>query len=475
MASKKSLETTGHNISNANTEGYSRQRVEQQAYPPLRVGNVVMGRGTDVKTVKRIHDELLEKRLTKAQTQTSFHDERASLLSQVEQIFNEVDGDGLNKLLNGFFNSFRELANEPENDTLREIVRDKATLIVKDFHRVDDRLMQVRSTLENRIFRSVDSINALTEQIGKLNIQITQMEMNDNAVASDLRDGRDKAVQELSEYFDLKTYEDEKGNFVVNAEGVGSIVIAGNTIALGATAVKESNDINDPGSMQIFFRDRPNIVVTDQFEKGVLQAAIKTRNEELDHVMQKVDDLAYNLANAVNAIHKRGFINKPLPVDAQGQPYNEGTYKKVTGINFFETPTSAKYAARNLKLGELVKESSDYIAAALSPNAPADNRIALALTKLQHEKFANGGTATFEEEYLKTVGHIGVKTAKENITAEHAKGIKAQIRTMKERISGVSLDEEAANLVKYQHQYQANAKVIQQSEEMFNAILNIMR
>ncbi len=475
MASKRSLETTGHNISNANTEGYSRQRVEQSAYPPMRKGNVVVGRGTDVKTVKRIHDELLEKRLRKSLTQTGFHDERTNLLSQLEQVFNEVDGEGLNKLMNNFFNSFRELANEPENDTLREIVRDKASLIVKDFHRVDDRLTQIRSTMENRVHRAVDSVNALTDQIATLNLQIVQLELNDNAVASDLRDGRDQAIQKLSEYFDLHTYEDERGNFVVNAEGVGSLVIAGNKIGLGAAAIKDSNDINDPGSMQIFFKERPNIIVTDQFGKGIIKAAIKTRNEELANLSNKIDDLAYNLANAVNAIHKRGYINKPLPLDQNGQPMNDGTFKQVTNIKFFESPKSAKNAARNLSLSGLVKESADYISVAVSPNAPADNRIALAITKLQHEKFASGGTSTFEEEYLKTVGHIGVKTSKERITAEHARGIKSQINTMKERISGVSLDEEAANLVKYQHQYQANAKVIQNSEEMFDALLSIMR
>src|SRR5690606_35892099 len=101
------------------------------------------------------------------------------------------------------------------------------------------------------------------------------------------------------------------------------------------------------------------------------------------------------------------------------------------------------------------KESSDYIAAALNPNAPADNRIALAITKLQHEKISSGGSATFEEEYLKTIGNIGVKAAKSNVIREHSKGILSQVKTMKERISGVSLDEEAANLVKFQHQYQA--------------------
>ena len=112
---------------------------------------------------------------------------------------------------------------------------------------------------------------------------------------------------------------------------------------------------------------------------------------------------------------------------------------------------------------------------AFAPNAPGDNRIALAISKLQHEKFMNGGTATIEEHFLKTVGHVGIETGKAKLDSEQAEAIRTQVETVKERMSGVSLDEEAANMVRFQHAYNASAKVMQAANEMFDTVLSIKR
>lgn len=474
MAAKKSLETTSHNISNVNTEGFSRQRVETEAYHPMRRGNAIVGRGVDIKTVKRIHDDMLEKRLIKSQSETSFSEEKAHQLGQLEQIFNEIDGNGLNQLMNDLFNSFRELSNQPENDTLREIVRDKAHLIVKDFKRIDQRLADLNGNMDAKIKLHVADINSLTKQIGHLNIQIRKMEMNDNAVAGDLRDARDLAIKQLSEFFELNTYTDERGRFTVDAYGLGTLVVSGTNMELQAEVIKKSDDINEPGEMQVFFKGRPAVSLNKKFSLGKMGGIISAKEGELSKLGEKIDEIAFHMAHSVNAIHRRGYINKMLPTDDQGMPYNDGTYKQITDIDFFGAPTEMKYAARNIQLSKLIRESPDYIATALSANAPADNRIALAISKLEQEKVVSDGSATFEEEYLKVVGGVGLATSKSRVNAEHSKGILAQMQSMRERISGVSLDEEAANLVKYQHMYQASAKVIQASEEAFDAILRIM-
>lgn len=475
MASKKSLSTTGHNIANANNESYTRQRVEHESYMPLRRGNVILGQGVDVKAVRRIHDELLEKRLRSTISDNNYFEERVYNLNQLEDIFNETDGDGLNKLLNKFFNSFRELANQPENDTLREIVRDSAHLIVNDFHRVDDRITSLKNGMDIRIEKTIQDINTLTEQIAGLNIEITRLELDDGAETGDLRDQRDEAIKNLSEFFKVHTYTDEKGQFTVNAVGIGSLVSGGQHQYLEASLVRESDDPESSGKMGVFFQGRPNVMLNNKFEEGRLQALVKTRNEDVFYLKDKIDTIAFQLAHSVNAIHSRGFVNKMLPVDGRGIAYNDGSLKQLTGIDFFNSPNAKLHAARKLKLSNLVQESSDYIATALAPNSPGDNRVSLAITKLQHEKIGSNGTATFEEDYLKVIGNIGVKTAKSKINIEHTKGILAQVKSMRERVSGVSLDEEAANLVKFQHMYEASARVIQASQEMFDAVMNIKR
>ena len=138
--SKRSLETTSHNISNANTEGYTRQRIQHETNLPVGSGQNVFGNGVNVKSVKRVHENLIEKNLMRSMSNNSFNEERTFQLSRVEEVFNEVNSDGLNKVLNRFFNSFRELSNQPENEVVRSIVRDNANLVATHFSRLKEQV-----------------------------------------------------------------------------------------------------------------------------------------------------------------------------------------------------------------------------------------------------------------------------------------------------------------------------------------------
>jgi len=222
-ASKKSLETSSHNISNANTEGFSRQKVNLQTNIPIGEGNIVMGNGVHVKSIKRVHDDLVEKRLNSSINSNAFHEERTQQLSQIEDIFNEVSAEGMNKIVNKFFNSFRELANQPDNETMRSIVRENARLIVGDFRRQNELINGLEDNIDRKLTASVSDINLMIEQVAKLSKEITSLEISFQETG-DLRDQRDTLIRSLSEYFDLKTYESNNGQFVLNASGVGTLV-----------------------------------------------------------------------------------------------------------------------------------------------------------------------------------------------------------------------------------------------------------
>jgi flagellar hook-associated protein 1 FlgK len=133
--SKRSLETTSHNIANANTEGFTRQKIHQETNVPMGSGKNVYGNGVNVKHVKRVHDTLIEKNLNRSMSNNTYNEERTFQLERVEQVFNEINSEGLNKVMNKFFNSFRELSNQPENEVVRSIVRDNANLVATDFRR----------------------------------------------------------------------------------------------------------------------------------------------------------------------------------------------------------------------------------------------------------------------------------------------------------------------------------------------------
>ena len=474
FTAKQSMSTTSHNIANANTEGYSRQEVRSETGIALQEGDYVLGTGAEVQSIKRSHDELVEKKLNSSITNHKFNSERTLQLSHVEEIFNEINSEGMNKVLNRFFNSFRELSNQPENETVRTVVKENAKIVVGDFHRIQKSLDDVRASINKKISLSVDEINGLTKNIAKLNKEINIQEVS-GGMANDLRDQRDRAVRTLTEYFPISTYSDNEGQFVVSIEGVGSIVAGGLSQELSVgSMVKPGGNSADKGDVQIFFASRPGVSMSDNIKGGILGAQLKTRNEEIGGLEKQVDELAHGLVLATNAIHRRGFANHPVPTDAQGNPIPNAAGRQVTGINFFKEPLDLKRAAEYIQLSDEVESDVNNIATALEPNKPGDNRIALAVSKLQHEKVLGGGTTTFEEQYLKSVGNIGLQAGKSKIDEEQSHGILAQAKSFKERLAGVSLDEEAANMVRYQNAYEASAKVIRASDEMFKAVLNLL-
>lgn len=468
------MSTTSHNIANANTEGYSRQEVRTKTGPAIGEGDYVMGSGVEIQSIRRQHDELLEKKLNTSISNHEFNQERTLQLGHIEEIFNEINSEGMNKVLNRFFNSFRELSNQPENETVRHVVKENAKIVVGDFHRIQASLDNVRGSINKKISLSVSEINSLSKTIAKLNKEINIQEVS-GGMANDLRDQRDRALRTLTEFFPITTYSDSQGQFVVSIEGVGSIVAGGlHQELVAGTSVKDGGTSVDKGDMEVFFASRPGVNISDRIKGGTLGAQLKTRNEEVVGLEKQLDELAHGLVLATNAIHRKGFANHPVPVDAQGNPVPNAASKKVTGINFFKEPLDLRRAAEYISLSDDIENDVNNIATALEPNKPGDNRVALAISKLQHEKVLGGGTTTFEEQYLKGVGNIGLQTGKSKIDEEQSAGILAQAKSFKERLAGVSLDEEAANMVRYQNAYEASAKVIKASDEMFKAVLGLL-
>ncbi len=468
------MSTTSHNIANANTEGFSRQEVRTKNGLALQDGPYVVGTGVEIQSIKRSHDELVDKKLNNSITINNFNEERSLQLGNVEEIFNEINSEGMNKILNRFFNSFRELSVQPENETVRNVVKENAKIVINDFHRIQDNLDSVRAGINNKISLTVSEINGLSKNIAKLNKEINIQEVT-GGMANDLRDQRDRSIRTLAEFFPLQTYTDTEGQFVVSVEGVGSIVSGGmfQELATGST-VQDGATSQDKGNIEVFFASRPSHSFSTQIKNGTLGAQLRTRNGEIASLEKQLDELAHGLVLATNTIHRRGFANHPVPVDSQGNPIPGAASKQVTGINFFKEPIDLKRAAEYIQLDSAIESDVNNIATALEANKPGDNRVALAISKLQHEKILGSGTTTFEEQYLKSVGDIGLQTGKAKIDTEQSNGILAQAKAIKERLAGVSLDEEAANMVKYQNAYEASAKVIKASDEMFKAVLGLL-
>ena len=473
--SKKALEVTGHNLSNVNTEGFSRQRVMQSTALPVSVGGFVQGTGVKVDGVRRFNDEFIDKRLSNALSNNEFYEARTENLEQIENIFNELDSDGLNQILNKFFNSFRELANQPENETIRSVVRDNANLVVKDFRRIRGTLDTQAGNIDRKIQNSVSDVNQLLHHIADLNGKITSIEAAQGETG-DLRDQRDIALRNLSNNFKIHTYVDEKNRFIVTAQGIGTLVTGLHTQELGTITNNKNESTNAMnGSVEIVLKDRPSQKITDLFKGGTLASIVKVRNEDLKKLQNDIDSIAYQFTTSVNAIHRQGFVNRPITIGADRLPAAVDQKGLTTGLDFFKQPLSVEEAANAIDLSDSVKKDLGNIAAALAPNAPGDNRVAIAISKLQHERISGEGSVTLEEKYLQTIGNIGLETGKARLDAEQASGILAQANSLRERLTGVSIDEETANMIRFQQAYQASAKIMQAADDMFKTVLELKR
>jgi flagellar hook-associated protein 1 FlgK len=227
--------------------------------------------------------------------------------------------------------------------------------------------------------------------------------------------------------------------------------------------------------MEIVLKDRPGQIITNSFEGGTIASMVKVRNGDLRELQDKIDNIAHQFANSVNSIHRQGFVNRKIAIGPEGIPASEDKHGPTTGIDFFKAPTEVEGFANEIDLSNFIKDDLSNITAAMDPNAAGDNRVAIAISKIQHQKMGGDGSITLEEQYLQMIGKIGLETGKSHLDAEQANGLLAQANSVRERLAGVSIDEETANMIRFQHAYEASAKMIQAADEMFKTVLEIKR
>ncbi|TDJ05088.1 MAG: flagellar hook-associated protein FlgK [Deltaproteobacteria bacterium] len=466
FVAKKGMETTSHNIANANTEGYSRQRVDITTNNPITKGGLIEGTGARVAGIRRIHDPFIMQKLGTAIANSKYFSGVADALGQIEGIFADLDGDGLTSVLNRFFNSFSELAGNPEDESIRSYVRDNALRVINDFRRLGGALNGAQDNINSGIELGVTDVNSLADQIAKLNRKILIMESIGDE-ASDLRDRRDLAVRNLAELANIHFYEDNQGMYVVNIDGAGTL-IAG---AIRTELVAAPNP--HTGNFEIYYKGRPSNPITSKIRKGSLGALVQTRDNNLSKLKTAINSIANEVVVRVNQIHRKGYARRELAVDKKGNPVEMDQKGITTNIPFFKE-LGISSTMFNIALSDEVNSDLSNIVTGLLPNKPGDNRVALAISKIPHEKLLNDGQATVEEEYLKAVGDVGIAAGRAQFEQEQSAGILAQTNAIRERLSGVSLDEEATHLMRYQNAFQASAKVIKEADEMFDTIINIM-
>lgn len=452
MNSQTALQTVGHNIANKSTEGFSRQRVELTTNQPVTEGNLQIGMGARAGVVTRINNPWLEKQIQKEGTSMGFQDSRTNALSRVEQIYNEQANKGLNQYMTDFFNSFRELSNNPESLASRTMVRESAVALTKDFGRVVGQLKDVQEDIDGQIKTTVDEINQISKEIASLNEKIQMVEIQ-NTPANDERDRRDLLLKKLGEKIDISWAEGKDGMVTVTAGRTG-IIVSGS----GSSELK-AQETGDRDRVEVFFVGTGAPAnITKQITGGRIGGALDVRDKIIEDLLGHVDNMAYTLAKEVNAAHIEGF-------DKSGR----------SGVLFFEMPSNVKGAASTMSLNQTIYNDVGRIAAGAQSGATGDNTVANVISTIQYRQVMDDGTSTLDDYYNTQVGQIGAIAQRAAKSQESQKNVLSQLSNIRESISGVSLDEETTKMIEFQKTYDASARLIKTADEMLDTVLNLKR
>ncbi len=457
--SQTALQTTSHNIANANTEGYTRQRVDMTTAEPVTLGNHRLGQGVKTADVTRVTNSYLNKQIQEETNKLGAANGKQSSLMRVEQIFNESINKGLNHFMANFFNSFQEMANNPESQATRALVKENSKILADDFHRIKGQLNSIQKDIDVQLHAHVSEINGMASEIASLNDKIHQVEVM-GAKANDERDRRDLLVKKMGELVNIRYTEGDGGKVIITVGNTGVLVSGADHSEL-FTEGTPAREGKREGNFEIMYKHGDRGIVhqlTDELKGGTIGGLLEVRDKTINELHGNMDHMAYTIHEAVNTIHEAGFDR-----------YNQ------TGRSFFNPVEEEFDAAANIQVNEEILSDPGKISGALKANSPGDNRVANAIAGLQARPLFKDGTASVDDYFNGLVGEFAVLTSKNNMLQEHQKNIVSQLNAVRESVSGVSLDEEVTDMVKFQKAFDASARLVKTADEMFDTVLNLKR
>jgi len=525
--SQTQLAVTSHNIANVQTPGYCRQEVivETSSWTTASGGPVV-GQGVTVKTIKRHYDALLQQELFLTQQDYGKYTLLNQTLSGVEQLFNEAQKLGLARSLTDFFNAWQDVANHPEGLTERYLLLKKAEALTATAQKLEQGLNDILKNIEKGISESAEQINTLAAQIARINGQIMRSGTQEGTLsANNLRDQREALLAELSQLADISIFEDP-------ANGAVHVTLGMRTLVDGDTSRSLTAEIDETGRQTLVLNGED---ITSRIAGGKLGGLLTARKEIEETVLTGLRRFVAALINAVNLQHREGYgldgstgndFFSPLQLTvrdyssgadltAEITDYSRLTLEEYTvrfsGGNYYvyerttgELKTSGVYEPSGTTINlegmrweisgtvsdqdsfqvsplttavagfQTALTSAQQIAAAgSSSGVPGDNENALALADLIHQGLTVLDNQSLEDHYQYLVAQVGLKTQEASEALTFTENFLNHLNDRRDSVSGVSLDEEATNLIRFQRAYQAAARLIRATDELFQTLLNL--
>ena len=446
LSHQTAINLTGTNIANANTPGYSRQRA---AFSTLVQSVEIAG-------IERIYDQFLGVQINEQANDLGDSEARKDALGRIEMTFNETDGGGINELLNKFWGAWEDLSANPSGQAERQTLVSVSQSLTSLFRSYSDELLSAQDDANTRIPVLVDQVNDYASDIADINERILQAgtDDKDDPGLNSLRDKRANILSEMAEIVDFHYVKDSKDSISVFLSNGMPLVESGTTWELD---VVTENHAENPSFYDVVFEDATDVVINSYMTKGKLAAFLEVRDTTAKGYMDSLDALAAALVEKVNDQHKLGYdMNQNL------------------GEDFFVFDIVPEVEeARYMKVSAAIIADINKIAASETVNGDGGN--AVSMNTIKDELTMDDGKSTFSSYYSSLVAQVGQDVAYVNRSFDHHTNLMSQLTNRREGISGVSIDEEMMNLIRYQTGYNASARLFGAAQELGDTLMNLVR
>ncbi len=449
-AYQQAIDVTSNNISNASNPDYARQKV-QFATVTAENGR---GAGVTVSDIQRIKDDLLGVQIRNYQSKSSDANKRSQVLSQIESIISEPSDNGLSNYMTQFFNSWDQLSAQPNSTPLRLNVIQKAQSVSDRFTQILNGLNDIQTTLQTEALNDVSTINSYLKDLNGLNQRISESEMR-GIKANELKDQRDALIGKLSEMVNVTVQKNPNGSVSVNVGGLfGSDLNSYNQF--------DMKMVN--GQMRLVSQDDSASIA--MLNSGELYAVSDLYSNKISQYKSTIENLETVFVNKINEVHM------------SGNTLVQGADSK-TGIPFFgELDVNGNVinsiANGQLQINPQILDNPANIAASDTANNDGNGSNANKMARLLDSKLSELNGQTLLDNYSTILNSIGLDKVSNDNTIQSSESILLKLNNQETSTSGVSLDEEMANVLKFQRSYDAASKMVKIADEMIQTILQMV-
>lgn len=457
-AHSRSVEIAGKNLANVSNTAYARQRVIYGDRGTVATPQGAYSLGLEALGVEQLRDVLLDRQVVRESSLTAYYQsqqnayqraqaalgQNISSAGQAVSTSSSTSDTGIAAALDDLFNSFHSFAANPTDNGARQSLVQTASIVTDRIQIADTRLAQVQADLDSQIQSDVSEANRLLETISELNNQIARFESGRPGSAVDLRDQRQAAFEKLSARLPVELTDTASGQVLISArDGLGNAVV-----------LVDADSITGPVS---FSAGPPAAIAgglpstTLSLSSGSIQGSLDAHNDAIQTLRDQLDLLVEQLVTSVNGI------------------YNPGA---TAGQDFFDP---AGTTAATFQLASTLTPSN---LRATNTGAAGDNDVALGIAALATTKFSTTSATpdlidgTFSGFFSSAVSGLGQAVAGATARVNDQERIEQLVRSQRDAVSGVSLDEELADLMKYQRAFQASSRVFQTIDNLLDVVVN---